>query len=85
MDSALPKKSWSGRTEAPLGTVELPQCHERQQGVLRDQSHEVSEPGVSGQCWHIIERLPVEVAVMEPYVPRNRGPDEQLTPDPRGW
>ena len=64
------------------GIIELPRCHERQQGVLRDQPHGVSEPRISGQCWYIVERLSVEVPGVEPYVPRNRGPDEQWTPDP---
>ena len=36
------------------GIVELSRCHERQQGVMCNQSHGVSEPRVSGQCWHVV-------------------------------
>ena len=66
------------------GIIKLPRCHKWQQGVLRDQPHQVSEPWVSGQCWHIVIGLPMEVSVVQIYIPQNRGPSEQWTPDPRG-
>ena len=49
---------------------------------MRDQSHGVSEPGVSGQCWHIVERFPVEVPIAQIDVPRYRGPNKKWPPDP---
>ena len=43
------------------GVIELPRCHEWQEGVLCDQSHGVSEPGVSCQCWHVVKRLSMKI------------------------
>ena len=66
------------------GIVELPRRHERQEGVLCNQPHRVPEPGVSGQFRHVVIRLSMKISGMESDVPRNRGPNEQQSPDPRG-
>ena len=66
------------------GIVELPRRHERQQGVMSNQSHGVPEPGVSGQCRYVVKRLSMEISGVESDVPRNRGPNEQWSHDPRG-
>ena len=66
------------------GIVELPQRHERQQGVMSNQAHGVSEPGVSGQRRDVVIRLSMEISGVESEVPRNRGPNEQWSPNPRG-
>ena len=65
------------------GIVELPQCHERQEGVLCNQPHRVPEPGVSGQRRYVVIRLSMEISSVESDVPRNRGPNKQWSPDPR--
>ena len=66
------------------GIVELPRRHERQQGVMSNQAHEVPEPGVSGQGRDVVIRHSMEISSVESDVPRNRGPNEQWSPDPRG-
>ena len=66
------------------GIVELPQRHERKQGVMSNQAHGVSEPGVGGQCRHVVVRLSMKISGMESDVPRNQGPNKQRSPDPRG-
>ena len=66
------------------GIVELSQRHERQQGVMSNQAHGVPEPGVSGQCRYVVKRLSMEISGVESDVPRNRGPNKQWAPDPRG-
>ena len=67
-----------------LRIVELSRRHERQQGVMSHQAHGVPELGVSGQRRDVVIRLSVEISGMESNVPRNRGPNEQWSPDPRG-
>ena len=66
------------------GIIELLQCHEWKQRILRDQPHLVSEPRVSGQCRYIIIGLPMELPGAQIYVPRNRVAGEHGVPDPRG-
>ena len=66
------------------GIVELPRRHKWQKGVMLDQSHRVLESRVSHQRWHVVIRLPMEVSGVEFDVPRNWGPNEQRSPDPRG-
>ena len=66
------------------GIVELPRRHKWQQGVKLDQSHRVPESGVSHQRRQVVIRLPMEVSGVESDVPRDRVPDEQRSPDPRG-
>ena len=67
------------------GIVELSRRHVRQQGVMSNQAHGVPEPGVSGQCRDVVIRLSMEISGVESDVPRNRGPNEQWSPDPQGW
>ena len=55
------------------GIIKLPRCHKWQQGILRDQPHGIPEPRISGQCWHIVERLSVKVPGPESGVPTNNG------------
>ena len=66
------------------GIVELPRRHERHERVLCNQPHGVPKLGISGQCRHVVVLLSMKVSGVEPYVPRNRGPYEQRSPDPRG-
>ena len=66
------------------GIVELPRRHERKQGVMSNQAHGVPEPGVSGQRRDVVIRLSMEISGVESDVPRNRGPNEQWSPYPRG-
>ena len=66
------------------GIVELPWRHKRQKGIMLNQSHGVPEPGVSGQRRDVVIRLSMEISGVESDVPRNRGPNEQWSPDPRG-
>ena len=66
------------------GIVELSRRHERQEGVLCNQPHRVPEPGVSGQRRDVVIRLSMEISGVESDVPRNRGPNKQRSPDPRG-
>ena len=47
------------------GIVELPRCHERQQGVMSNQAHGVPEPGVSGQRRDVVIRLSMEISGVE--------------------
>ena len=51
------------------GIVELLRRHERQQGVMSNQAHGVPEPGVGGQCRHVVIRLSMKISGMEPYIP----------------
>ena len=66
------------------GIVELPLRHERKEGVLCNQPHRVPELGVSSQRRYVIIRLSMEISSVESDVPRNRGPNEQRSPDPQG-
>ena len=66
------------------GIVELSRRHERQKGIMLNQSHEVPKPGVSGQGRDVVIRLSMEFSGVESDVPRNRGPNEKWSPDPRG-
>ena len=66
------------------GIVELPWRHERPEGVLCNQPHRVPDPGVSGKRRDVVIRLSMEISSVESDVPRNRGPNEQWSPDPRG-
>ena len=58
------------------GIVELPWRHERQQRVMSNQVHGVPEPGVDGQCQHVVIRLSMKISGMEPYIPLDGGPDK---------
>ena len=66
------------------GIVELPRRHEWQKGIMSNQAHGVPEPGVSGQRRDVVIRLSMEISGVASDVPRNRGPNEQWSPDPRG-
>ena len=51
---------------------------------MSNQAYEVPEPGVGSKCRHVLVRLSMKISGMESDVPRNRGPNEQRSPDPRG-
>ena len=56
--------------------VELPRRHKRQKRVMLDQSHRVPEPGVRSKFRNVVIRLPMKIPKVEPYIPRDRVPDE---------
>ena len=58
------------------GIVELPRRHKWKQGVMLDQSHRVPESRVSHQHRDVVVRLSMELSAVEPYIPRDRMPDE---------
>ena len=62
--------------------IVLPRRHERQQGVVLDQPHQIPESGINHQCRDIVVRLLIELSTVEPYIPRDGVPDEQRPPDP---
>ena len=66
------------------GKVELPRRHKRQQGVMLDHPHRIPESEVSHQRWNVVVRLPMKIPQVEPYIPRDRVPDEKGPPDHRG-
>ena len=51
---------------------------------MLNQTHRVPEPGVSGQRRDVVIRLSMEVSGVESDVPRNRGLNEQRSPNSRG-
>ena len=66
------------------GIVELSRCHKLQKRVMLNQSHGIPEPGISDQRRDVVIRLSMEVSGVESDVPRNQGPNEQWSPNPRG-